>query len=84
MLHGRVADGDPIPERVKKVAELIGSDPLAWREKEDGSIVIVFSTKGKHTFPPEPAPEFKPIIHTRQEAAEVVKTLPPKSKKKER
>lgn len=70
---------DRVPARVQAIADKIGDAPLAWREREDGSIVIVFNSKGKQTF--EKVEEFDHIIHTKAEAQEVVKTLPPRRKK---
>lgn len=67
---------DTIPARVKALALQIGDEPIAWNEREDGSIVIVFNQKGKQTFEPEkPLP--RPIIHTNEEAQAVVQTLTP-------
>ena len=43
-----------IPARVLALAKQINDEPIAWNEREDGSIVIVFCNKGKHTFEPEP------------------------------
>ncbi len=70
---------DRVPARVQAIADKIGDAPLAWRECEDGSIVIVFNSKGKQTF--EKVEEFDHIIHTKAEAQEVVKTLTPRKKK---
>jgi len=74
---------DPVPARVQAIADKIGDAPLAWNEKEDGSIVIVFNTKGKQTFEKvsEVEETFDHVIHTKAEAEEVVKTLPPRRKK---
>ena len=43
---------DHLPARVQALAEQIKDTPLAWNERADGSIVIVFSNKGKLTFDP--------------------------------
>ena len=43
-----------IPARVLALAKLIDDEPIDWKEREDGSIVIVFCNKGKRTFEPEP------------------------------
>ena len=67
---------DTIPARVKALALQIGDEPIAWNEREDGSIVIVFNQKGKQTFEPEKALP-RPIIHTNEEAKAVVETLTP-------
>lgn len=75
------AQTDRVPARVQAIADKIGDVPLAWNEKEDGSIIIVFNSKGKQTF--AKVEEFEHIIHTKAEAQEVVKTLPPRTKKKE-
>lgn len=65
-----------IPARVLALAKQINDEPIAWSEREDGSIVIVFNQKGKQTFEPEkPLP--RPIIHTNEEAQAVVQTLTP-------
>ena len=45
---------DHLPARVQALAEQIKDTPLAWNERADGSIVIVFSNKGKLTFAPDP------------------------------
>ena len=72
-----------IPGRVLALAALIGDEPIGWSpEREDGSITIVFRSKGKMRFEPEPTiepevPSFEPIIHTNEDAQEVVKTLTP-------
>lgn len=70
---------DTIPARVLALAKLIDDEPIAWSEREDGSIVIVFNQKGKQTFEPEikPEPLPRPIIHTNEEAQAVVQTLTP-------
>ena len=70
---------DIIPARVKALALQIGDEPIAWNEREDGSIVIVFNQKGKQTFEPEIKAETLPrhIIHTNEEARAVVETLTP-------
>ncbi len=39
-----------IPARVAALAAWIADEPLSWREREDGSIVIVFNQRGKLTF----------------------------------
>ena len=44
-----------IPARVAALAAQVGDTPLDWKEREDGSIVIVFNSKGKQTFEPVPA-----------------------------
>lgn len=75
------AQTDRVPARVQAIADKIGDAPLAWNEKEDGSIVIIFNSKGKQTF--EKVEEFEKVIHTKAEAQEVVKTLPTRTKKKE-
>lgn len=67
---------DTIPARVKALALQIGDEPIAWNEREDGSIVIVFNQKGKQTFEPEKTLPH-PIIHTNEEAKAVVETLTP-------
>jgi len=81
---GRLADGDPTPARVLAIAEQIGDQAIAWRECENGNIVIVFNQKGKQTFDPEK--KLPNIIHTNKEAQAVVETLtphlPPQPKKK--
>ena len=65
-----------IPARVLALAKQINDEPIAWNERADGSIVIVFNQKGKQTFEPEkPLP--RPIIHTKEEAQAVVETLTP-------
>lgn len=67
---------DTIPARVLALAKQINDEPIAWNERADGSIVIVFNQKGKQTFEPEkPLP--RPIIHTNEEAQAVVETLTP-------
>ncbi len=68
---------DTIPARVKALALQIGDEPIAWNEREDGSIVIVFNQKGKQTFEPEVKAELPKIIHTNEEAKAVVETLTP-------
>ena len=70
---------DTIPARVLALAKLIDDEPIAWNEREDGSIVIVFCNKGKRTFEPEIKAEtlLRPIIHTNEEAKAVVETLTP-------
>jgi hypothetical protein len=45
---------DQIPARVAALAAQIGDEPIAWNERTDGSITIVFCNKGKHTFDPVP------------------------------
>ena len=84
--RGSIAEGSHIPARVAAIAAHIEDIPDAWNEKEDGSVVIVFSTKGKQTFERTyqvHVQEFaKPIIHTKAEAEEVAQTLPPKAKLK--
>ena len=50
---------DHIPARVLALAAQINDEPLAWNEHADGSIVIVFSNKGKHLFTPLPQGEGK-------------------------
>jgi hypothetical protein len=79
---GRLADGDQTPARVLAIAEQIGDQAIAWRECENGNIVIVFNMKGKQTFDKgfeivKPEKVFAPIIHTKEEAQEAVETLPP-------
>lgn len=76
-----------IPARVMAISQQIGDQPIAWKEHDDGSVVIVFNSKGKQTFTRDyvievPDKSFTPIIHTNKEAEEIVKTLPPKKKKK--
>jgi hypothetical protein len=73
-----MSDEIKIPARVLALAEQIGDIPLAWNEHEDGSIVIVFNSKGKQAFEPEK----KPIIHTKADAVEAVATLTPKHEPK--
>lgn len=72
------AQTDRVPARVQVIADKIGDAPLAWNEKENGDIIIVFNTKGKQTFESIP---FEKAIHTKQEAEEAVKSLPPRKKK---
>lgn len=81
---GRLADGDPTPARVLAIAEQIGDQAVAWSERENGNIVIVFGMKGKQTFTKDfeiekPGKVFAPrsVIHTNQEAQAVVETLTP-------
>lgn len=64
---------DKIPARVQALADQVGDQVVAWNEKEDGSVVIVFNSKGKQTFEKI---EFEKFIHTKAEAEQVVKTLP--------
>ncbi len=69
-----------IPARVIALAEQFGDTPLSWREHEDGSITIVFNSKGKHKFQKqgeEEIAEVLTIIHTKSEAEQAVKTLTP-------
>lgn len=77
---------NPIPARVKALALLIGDEPIAWKEREDGSIVIVFNQKGKRVFELEEQAAILPrpimhsihsVIHTNEEAQAVVETLTP-------
>lgn len=42
-----------MPARVITLAEQVGDTPLDWKEYKDGTIVIVFNSKGKLTFQPE-------------------------------
>lgn len=70
-----MADDKTIPPRVMELAAQIGDTPLAWKEHEDGSIVIVFGSKGKQTFVPE-----KPAAKTTEEPAPEAQAK--KSKKK--
>jgi hypothetical protein len=65
----------PIPARVLALAKEIDDQPLAWNEREDGSVVIVFCNKGKLTF--EPEKKLPKIIHTKQEAEAVVADMTP-------
>jgi len=74
---GKKINGDLPTARVLALAKEIGDEPFAWEEREDGSVLIVFTNKGKRLFEPEP----KKIIHTKKEAEEAVKTLPPKKNK---
>lgn len=66
-----------IPARVAALAAQVGDTPLDWKEREDGSIVIVFNSKGKRTFEPE-----KPTRASAEEPAPVARVVT-KSKKKE-
>lgn len=72
-------DAVKVPLRVLALAEQIGDEPIAWKEHEDGSIVIVFNSKGKRAFlkDAEQFEEVLTVIHTKAEAEEVVKTLTP-------
>jgi replicative superfamily II helicase len=72
----------PIPARVLALAKEIDDKPLAWNEREDGSVVIVFCNKGKLTFEPEKKlpkimHSIHSVIHTKEEAQEAVETLTP-------
>ena len=83
--RGSIAEGSHLPARIAAIATHIGDKAIAWNEREDGSVVIVFNQKGKQTFEKDykiPVKEFaKPVIHTKQEAVETVESLPPKHKK---
>ena len=73
---------DKIPARVLALAEQIKDKPLAWIEHADGSITIVFCNKGKRLFEKESEKEiaFTDVIHTNEDAQEVVQTLAPTHK----
>jgi hypothetical protein len=80
-----------VPARVLALAEQIGDQAIAWKEHDDGSIVIVFNSKGKQTFSKDSEEEFEEVltvIHTKADAeAAVAKLTPthtPKPKRKEK
>lgn len=86
-----MSDEIKVPARVLALAEQIGDQPLAWKEHDDGSIVIVFNSKGKRTFvkeSEEDIAEVLTVIHTKAEAEEAVAKLTPthtpKPKRKEK
>lgn len=43
-----------IPARVMALAKVVEDTPIAWKEYDNGSIVIVFANKGKRIFDPVP------------------------------
>ena len=71
-----------IPDRVRAIAEQVGDTPLSWKEHEDGTITVVFNSKGKRVFDklPPSIGEVITVIHTNSEAEEAVKTLTPSHK----
>ena len=80
----------PLPARVKALAMQIMDEPLSWNERADGSIVIVFCNKGKHTFAPDPQIPAAPARAEGQEAEQripapdPVSDVKPKPKSKRR
>lgn len=70
-------DDRKIPARIAALAAQVGDTPLDWKEREDGSIVIVFCNKGKKTFEPE-----KPARASAEEPAPVAQVVSNKSQKK--
>lgn len=72
---------DRIPARVFALAKKVGDKPLAWKEYADGSITIVFCNKGKRIFQKESeVSAFEDVMHTNEDAQEVVQTLTPTHK----
>jgi predicted transcriptional regulator len=78
-----MSDEIKTPSRVLAIAEQFGDTPIAWREHENGSVTIVFNSKGKHKFEKEGEEEIAEVltvIRTNSEAEQVVKTLTPSHK----
>lgn len=74
-----------IPARVAALAAQINDEPIAWNERADGSIVIVFNQKGKQTFLPEtvlPAKAEEREAKQRTPAPDPVTVKTPKRKEK--
>lgn len=78
-----MSDEIKVPARVLALAEQIGDQPIAWKEHDDGSIVIVFNSKGKRTFEKESEQDIEEVltvIHTKADAEAAVSKLTPTHK----
>lgn len=86
-----MSDEIKVPARVLALADQVGDQPIAWKEHDDGSVVIVFNSKGKRTFLRESVEEVETVltvIHTKADAEAAVSKLTPthtpKPKRKEK
>lgn len=76
-----MSDEIKVPARVLALAKQVSDQPIAWKEHDDGSVVIVFNSKGKRTFLRESVEEVDAVltvIHTKADAEEAVAKLTPR------
>ena len=75
-----------IPATSAALSAQVNGNPIKWRTESDAVTIIIFEDGRKLTFnktgEEEIPAEFAEIIHTKAEAVEAVKTLPPKSQRK--